>query len=78
MFTFQTMPGKRGRDDDSDSDLDEERYLKVRRFSSLLWACLIFRLEIAPGIQLPRPPWPQSLPVAVEPPVSTLAHTVAA
>lgn len=32
MFTFHTMTaGKRGRDDDSDSDLDEDRYLKKSR-----------------------------------------------
>lgn len=31
MFTFQTMARKRGRDDDSDSDFDEEHYTKKSR-----------------------------------------------
>lgn len=29
MFTFQAVTRKRGRDDDSDSDYDDERYYKV-------------------------------------------------
>jgi len=31
MFAFQTMPAKRQRDDESDSDLDDERHVKKSR-----------------------------------------------
>jgi len=78
MSMFQIMARKRGRDDDSDSEIDEDRYIKVRHFGIYLQTLANGSAESPSSVYRTSKLWRTPLPIIRNVASPALAYALSA